>query len=180
MPTMSSTEREAISAGTITWEGDLFSGKPNWKKLLDLPYAKLTAEEQAFLAGPTEELCRMINDWDITHNRADLPPAMWSFIKKQGFFGLIIPKEYGGKAFSAYAHSQILIKISGLSVTVSTTIAVPNSLGPAELILHYGTDEQKKYYLPRLATGEEMPCFALTSPDAGSDAGSTNNTVIRH
>lgn len=171
MPVMSRTEREAIAAGTVTWEGDLFSGKPDWHKLLQMPNPTLSVEEQAFIDGPVETLCGMIRDWDITHNRADLPPEMWRFIKEEGFFGLIIPKEYGGKAFSAYAHSQILIKVSGLSITVSTTIAVPNSLGPAELILHYGTEQQKKYYLPRLATGEEVPCFALTSPEAGSDAG---------
>jgi acyl-CoA dehydrogenase len=170
MPAMSRTEREAISAGTVTWEGDLFRGNPKWKKLLAIAPAKLTAEEQAFIDGPVETLCSMIHDWDITHNLADLPPEMWTFLKEQGFFGLIIPKEYGGKAFSAYAHSQILVKISGLSITVSTTVAVPNSLGPAELLLHYGTDEQKHYYLPRLARGEEIPCFALTSPVAGSDA----------
>ena len=178
MPTMSRTEREAIAAGTVTWEGDLFRGNPNWKKLLAFTPPTLTAEEQAFIDGPVNTLCKMINDWDITHNRADLPPEMWTFIKEQGFFGLIIPKEYGGKAFSAYAHSQILVKVSGLSVTVSTTIAVPNSLGPAELILHYGTDEQKQYYLPRLATGEEIPCFALTSPVAGSDAGAMTDHGI--
>lgn len=171
MPTMSRTEREAISAGTVTWEGDLFSGKPDWNKLLKMPGPKLSAEEQAFMDGPVETLCGMIHDWDITHNRADLPPEVWRFIKEKGFFGLIIPKQYGGLAFSAYAHSQILIKISGISITASTTIAVPNSLGPAELILHYGTEQQKDYYLPRLATGEEVPCFALTSPEAGSDAG---------
>ncbi len=170
MPTMSRTEREAIASGTVTWEGDLFRGNPDWYKFLALPSSVLTTEEQAFIDGPVELLCHMINDWDITHHRADLPLEMWSFIKEQGFFGLIIPKQYGGKEFSAYAHSQIIVKISGLSVTVSTTIAVPNSLGPAELLLHYGTEEQKNYYLPRLARGEEIPCFALTSPDAGSDA----------
>lgn len=178
MPTMSRTEREAISAGTVTWEGDLFRGNPDWKKLLSLPAAKLTAEEQAFLDGPVETLCRMINDWDITHNRADLPPEMWSFIKENGFFALIIPKKFGGKQFSAYAHSQILTKISGHSITVSSTIAVPNSLGPAELLLEYGTEEQKNYYLPRLAKGEEVPCFALTSPHAGSDAGAMTDHGI--
>jgi acyl-CoA dehydrogenase len=178
MPAMSRTEREAIAAGTVTWEGDLFRGNPNWKKLLNIPPAKLSEEEQAFIDGPVEILCSMIKDWDITHNRADLPPEMWKFIKEQGFFGLIIPKEYGGKAFSAYAHSQILVKISGLSITVSTTVAVPNSLGPAELLLHYGTEEQKQYYLPRLASGEEVPCFALTSPDAGSDASSMTDHGI--
>jgi acyl-CoA dehydrogenase len=170
MPAMSRTEREAIAAGTVTWEGDLFRGNPNWKKLLRIPAPKLTLEEEAFISGPLETLCSMIRDWEITHNRADLPPEMWAFIKEQGFFGLVIPKEYGGKGFSAYAHSQILIKISGLSITVSTTVSVPNTLGPGELLVHYGTDEQKNYYLPRLARGEEIPCFALTSPDAGSDA----------
>lgn len=178
MPTMSRTEREAIKAGTVTWEGDLFSGSPDWNKLLSLPSAKLTQEEQAFLDGPVDTLCKMLNDWDITHNRADLPPEVWKFIKENGFFGLIIPKEYGGKAFSAYAHSQILIKLGGLSITAGTSVAVPNSLGPAELLLHYGTEEQKKYYLPRLAKGEEVPCFALTSPTAGSDAGSMTDHGI--
>lgn len=178
MPSMSRTEREAISAGTVTWEGDLFRGNPNWEKLLAATAAQLTPEEQAFLDGPVEKLCTMIDDWDITHNRGDLPPEMWTFLKEQGFFALIIPKQYGGKAFSAYAHSQILIKISGRSITVSSTVAVPNSLGPAELLLHYGTDEQKNYYLPRLARGEEIPCFALTSPDAGSDAGAMTDHGI--
>lgn len=178
MPTMSRTEREAISAGTVTWEGDLFRGNPNWEKLLKLPSAKLTEEEQAFLDGPTEKLCKMLNDWDITQNRADLPPDVWEYIKEQGFFALIIPKQYGGKEFSAYAHSQILIKISSRCVTAACVIAVPNSLGPAELLLHYGTDAQKQYYLPRLAKGEEVPCFALTSPDAGSDAGSMTDHGI--
>lgn len=170
MPTMSRTEREAISAGTITWEGDLFRGNPDWRKLLSFSPATLTQEERDFLEGPVETLCHMIDDWDITHNRLDLPPELWRFIKEKGFFGLIIPKQYGGKEFSAYAHSQILVKISGRSVAVVTSIAVPNSLGPAELLLHYGTEEQKNYYLPRLARGEEIPCFALTSPHAGSDA----------
>lgn len=178
MPTMSRTEREAISAGTVTWEGDLFRGNPKWEKLLALPPAKLSQEEQAFLDGPVDTLCSMINDWDITHTRLDMPPEMWSFLKEQGFFALIIPKAYGGKEFSAYAHSQVLIKISGRSITVSSTVAVPNSLGPAELLLHYGTEEQKKYYLPRLAKGEEIPCFALTSPTAGSDAGSMTDHGI--
>ncbi len=178
MPTMSRTEREAISAGTVTWEGDLFRGNPNWQKLLSFAPPKLTAEEQAFLDGPVDALCQMISDWDITHNRADLPPNVWKFIKEQGFFGLIIPKQYGGKQFSAYAHSQILVKISGRSITVSSTVAVPNSLGPAELLLHYGTEQQKNYYLPRLARGEEIPCFALTSPEAGSDAGSMTDHGI--
>jgi len=178
MPTMSRTEREALAAGTVTWEADLFRGNPDWKKLLKLPAASLSREEEAFINGPVEDLCRMINDWDITHNRLDLPPDMWKFIKEQGFFSFGIPKEYGGKDFSAFAQSQILTKVSGLSVAAFTTIAVPNSLGPAELLLHYGTEEQKKYYLPRLARGEEVPCFALTSPEAGSDAGSMTDHGI--
>ena len=178
MPTMSRTEREAISAGTVTWEGDLFRGNPDWNKLLSHPKARLTDEEQAFLDGPVETLCGMLNDWDITHNRLDLPPEVWQFIKDNGFFGLIIPKHYGGKEFSAYAHSQILVKLGGVSITAGSTVAVPNSLGPAELLLHYGTDEQKNYYLPRLAKGEDVPCFALTSPVAGSDAGSMTDHGI--
>lgn len=171
MPSMSRTEKEALAAGTVTWEGELFCGAPKWKKLLAFAKPQLSAEEQAFLDGPVETLCSMINDWDITHVRKDLPPEIWSFIREQGFFGLIIPKKFGGKAFSAYAHSQILIKVYGVSASVATTISVPNSLGPAELLLHYGTQEQQNYYLPRLARGEEIPCFALTGPSAGSDAG---------
>lgn len=178
MPTMSRTEREALAAGTIGWEGELFRGNPHWNKLLSYPKPTLSEEEKAFLDGPVEELCRMIDDWDITHNRADLPPEIWDFIKQQGFFSLIITKEYGGKEFSAYAHSQILTKIYGISASVATTIAVPNSLGPAELLMHYGTMEQKKYYLPRLARGEEIPCFALTGPEAGSDAGAMSDNGV--
>jgi acyl-CoA dehydrogenase len=170
MPTMSRTEREALNAGTVSWEGDLFRGRPNWRKLLALPQPQLTQEEKYFLENEVETLCGMIDDWDITHKRADLPPAVWAFLKKEGFFGLLIPKEYGGKGFSNFACSQIQIKVQACSVSVGTTVSVPNSLGPAELLLHYGTDEQKAYYLPRLASGEEVPCFALTSPDAGSDA----------
>ncbi len=178
MPPMSTTEREAISAGTVTWEADLFRGNPDWDKLLALPPAKLTAEEQAFMDGPVETLCGMICDWDITHNRADLPPEVWAYIKENGFFGLMIPKQYGGKGFSQFAHSEVITRISGRSATASTTVSVPNSLGPAELLLEYGTEEQKNYYLPRLARGEEVPCFALTSPEAGSDAGSMTDHGI--
>jgi acyl-CoA dehydrogenase len=178
MPTMSRTEREALAAGTVTWEGDLFCGAPRWNKLLALAKPQLTQDEQAFIDGPVEKLCAMIDDWDITHNRADMPPEMWQFLKDEGFFGIIISKQYGGKQFSAYAHSQILTKVYGLSATVATTISVPNSLGPAELLLHYGTPEQKNYYLPRLAAGQEIPCFALTGPDAGSDAGSMPDTGV--
>jgi acyl-CoA dehydrogenase len=172
MPAMSSTEREALEAGTVSWEGDLFSGAPDFNVLLDAPVVNLTTEEQAFLDGPVNELCRMINDWDITHVRTDMPPEMWQFLKEKGFFGLIIPKVYGGHDFSASAQMTILSRINGRSVTVGSTIAVPNSLGPAELLLKYGTKDQKDFYLPRLADGREVPCFALTGPNAGSDAAS--------
>ncbi|HSC09760.1 MAG TPA: acyl-CoA dehydrogenase [Rhodanobacteraceae bacterium] len=169
-PQLSDTERVALEAGTVGFEGELFSGKPDWKQLLKQPAPQLTTEEQAFLDGPCEELCHMINDWEITHELADLPPEMWEFLKKNRFFGMIIPKEYGGLQFSALAHSAVLQKIATLSATVVSTVGVPNSLGPAELLLHYGTKEQKDYYLPRLADGREIPCFALTGPFAGSDA----------
>lgn len=178
LPPMSETEKEAIEAGCVTWEGDLFSGKPDWEKLLAIPAAKLTAEEQAFLDGPVEELCSMICDWEITHKLGDMPPEMWQFIKDKGFFSFIIPKKYGGLAFSPYAISRILVKLYSCSITVATTVGVPNSLGPAELLLKYGTDEQKEHYLPRLAKGEEVPCFALTGATAGSDASSLPDTGI--
>ena len=169
-PTLSATEQTALEAGTVGFEGELFSGKPDWKVLLSQPRPELSTEEQAFLDGPVEELCAMIDDWQITHELADLPPEVWEFIKKNKFFGMIIPKQYGGLQFSALAHSAVLQKLSTASSTVSSTVAVPNSLGPAELLLHYGSEEQKNHYLPRLAVGEEIPCFALTGPYAGSDA----------
>ena len=178
LPNMSDTEREALEAGTVWWDGELFSGKPDWNKLLSIPKPTLTAEEQAFLDGPTEELCRMLNDWEITHELGDLPPKVWEFIKSQGFFAMIIPKRYGGLEFSALAHSAVLTKVAPRSTTAASTIAVPNSLGPAELLLEYGTEEQKDYYLPRLAKGEEVPCFALTAPRAGSDATSLTDSGI--
>ena len=172
LPDMSQTEKDAIDAGTVWWDGDLFSGKPDWDKLLRTPEAKLTAEEQAFLDGPCEELCAMTDDWEITHERYDLPPQVWQFIKDKGFLGMIIPKKHGGLGFSALAHSAVVMKLATRSNAASVTVMVPNSLGPAELLLHYGTEEQKNYYLPRLAKGQEIPCFALTSPEAGSDAAS--------
>lgn len=172
LPPISDTEREALEAGTVWWDGELFSGRPDWDRLLGYPQPRLTEEEQAFLDGPVEELCRMTNEWQITTELQDLPPQVWDFIKSNGFFGLITPKEYGGKGFSAYAHSQIAMKLASRSGDVGSTVMVPNSLGPAELLMQYGTDEQKQYYLPRLAAGQEVPCFALTSPEAGSDAGS--------
>ncbi len=178
LPSMSQTEKDALEAGTVWWDGELFTGGPDWEKLLSAATPKLTAEEQAFIDGPCEELCRMIDDWEITHRRADLPPHIWDYLKTKGFFAMIIPKKYGGLQFSAYAHSCVLVKLSSRSSTVSSTVAVPNSLGPAELLLHYGTDDQRDYYLPRLARGEEVPCFALTGPRAGSDAASIPDTGI--
>ncbi|THD08616.1 acyl-CoA dehydrogenase [Rhodanobacter lindaniclasticus] len=177
-PKLSETEQTALEAGTVGFEGELFSGKPDWHELLKQPKPELSVEEQAFMDGPVEELCAMIDDWQITHELADLPPNVWEFIKKNKFFGMIIPKQYGGLQFSALAHSAVLQKLSTMSATVSSTVAVPNSLGPAELLLHYGTDEQKNHYLPRLAVGEEIPCFALTGPYAGSDATSIPDVGI--
>ncbi|MBX3693933.1 MAG: acyl-CoA dehydrogenase [Steroidobacteraceae bacterium] len=178
LPRMSSTEREALEAGTVWWDGELFTGAPDWSKLAATQAPRLSAEEQAFLDGPCEELCRMIDDWEITHVRGDLPPAVWDFLKTKGFFAMIIPKKYGGLEFSAYAHSCVLTKLASRSATVSSTVAVPNSLGPAELLNHYGTEEQKDWYLPRLARGEEVPCFALTGPRVGSDAAAIPDTGV--
>ena len=170
LPPLSQTERIALETGSVGFEGDLFSGMPDWNKLLAYPKPALSAEEQAFLDGPVEELCKRINDWEITHVHADLPPELWDFLKRNKFFGMIIPKEYGGLGFSALAHHKVIQKIASISSVVSATVGVPNSLGPGELINHYGTREQKDYYLPRLAIGQEVPCFGLTGPFAGSDA----------
>jgi acyl-CoA dehydrogenase len=171
LPQVSQTEQEALDAGTVWWDGEFFSGKPNWKKMLDFPRPALSAEEQAFIDGPVEQLCRMCDDWQVSYELNDLPPEVWQYIKDAGFLGMIIPKQYGGMGFSALAHSQVVMKLGGRCPTACVSVMVPNSLGPAELLLHYGTEEQKNYYLPRLAKGLEMPCFALTGPDAGSDAG---------
>ena len=171
LPAVSQTEREALEAGTVWWDGELFSGRPDWKKLLAYPAPRLSAEEQAFIDGPLRELCGMLSDWEITHEATDMPPQVWQFIKDRGFLGMIIPKEYGGLGFSALAHSQVVMQLTTRSGTAAVSVMVPNSLGPAELLLHYGTKQQKAHYLPRLAKGLEMPCFALTSPEAGSDAG---------
>jgi acyl-CoA dehydrogenase len=170
LPPLSQTERIALETGSVGFEGELFTGDPDWDKLLGYPKPVLTEEEQAFLDGPVEELCRMVDEWEINHVRADLPPAVWDFIKQHRFFGMIIPKEYGGLGFSALAHHKVIQKLASVSSVVSSTVGVPNSLGPGELLMHYGTEEQKRYYLPRLAVGEEIPCFALTGPFAGSDA----------
>ncbi|MCK0545454.1 acyl-CoA dehydrogenase [Pseudomonas syringae pv. aptata] len=177
LPPMSQTERDAIDAGTVWWDGELFSGRPDWDKLLSYPKVQLTEEEQAFIDGPTEELCAMVSDWEIGQ-AMDLPPEAWAHMKAHGFFALIIPKEFGGKGFSAYAHSQVAMKLATRSGDLASTVMVPNSLGPAELLLHYGTDEQRNHYLPRLARGEDIPCFALTGPLAGSDAGAMTDTGI--
>ena len=171
LPPMSQTEQEAINAGTVWWDGELFSGKPDWAKLIAFPQPKLTPEEQSFLDHETEQLCAMANDWE-TYLHYDLNPQTWQFVKDQGFLGMIIPKRYGGKEFSAYAHSQVVTKLATRCSAAAVHVMVPNSLGPAELLLHYGTEEQKNHYLPRLAKGLEIPCFALTNPHAGSDAAS--------
>jgi acyl-CoA dehydrogenase len=170
LPQLSDTEKTALEAGTVGFEGELFSGMPKWKQLLSQPKPELSPEERAFLDGPVEEVCKMTNDWETTHDRHDLAPEVWEFVKKHKFFGMIIPKQYGGLGFSALAHHKVIQKLASISSTLSSTVGVPNSLGPAELLLHYGTEEQKNHYLPRLADGREIPCFALTAPSAGSDA----------
>ena len=181
LPGMSSTEKEALEAGSVWWDGELFSGTPDWNKLLEINLTQLTVEEKAFLEGPVEELCTLIDDWKITQESKDLPVSVWQFIKANGFFGLIIPKKYGGLEYSALAHSAMVMKLASKSITAAVTIMVPNSLGPAKLIMEYGTEQQKQYYLPRLACGKEIPAFALTSPNAGSDASSmTDYGIVCH
>ena len=170
LPSMSDTEREALEAGNVWWDGELFSGKPNWDRLMSYPAPQLSDEEQAFFDGPCEELCSMLDDWEISHELGDMPEHVWEYIKKHKFFAMIIPKQYGGLEFSSYANAVVIMKLASRNTTASSTVGVPNSLGPAELLLHYGTEEQKQRYLPGLATAEEIPCFALTSPQAGSDA----------
>lgn len=170
LPAMSDTEREALEAGDTWWDADLFTGNPDWSKMLATPEAKLTAEEKAFLDGPVNELCAMLDDWKINWELRDLPPEAWAFIKKNRFWGMIIPKEYGGLGFSAFAHSEVIRKLSSRSITAAVTVMVPNSLGPGELLMRFGTEEQRKHWLPKLAEGSEIPCFGLTSPEAGSDA----------
>src|SRR5215813_3826087 len=178
LPTLSDTEREAIEAGETWWDAELFAGNPDWRKLLALPPAKLTAEEQAFLDGPVSEACGMLDEWRITWELRDLPPEVWDFLKRHKFFAMIIPKTYGGLGFSAYAHSEVIRKLSTRSLTAAVTAMVPNSLGPGELLLHFGTKAQQDYWLPRLAEGKEIPCFGLTSPEAGSDAASMADSGV--
>ena len=178
MPAMSDTEREALEAGDVWWDADLFTGSPDWDKLLAYPQATLTPEEDAFLNGPVDELCAMLDDWKINWELRDLPPEVWDFIKKNRFFGMIIPKEYGGLGFSPYAHSEVVRKISSRSATAAVTVMVPNSLGPGELLIRFGTKDQQDRWLPRLADGRDIPCFGLTSPEAGSDAASMIDTGI--
>ena len=155
MPAMSDTERAALDAGTVWWEAELFTGQPDWHRLIRFPAPRYTEEEQAFIDGPTEELCGMIDDWEITEELRDLTPETWAFMKQHGFFGMIIPKQYGGLEFSANAHSAVVMKVASVSISAGVTVMVPNSLGPAKLLLSYGTEEQKNHYLPRLANGTE-------------------------
>jgi acyl-CoA dehydrogenase len=169
VPRLSATEREALEAGTVWVEGELFSGKPDFARVLHEPYPQLTAEEHAFLEGPVEEACRRVDDWTVFRSRR-LPDDVFSFLKAEGFFGLSIPKAYGGLGFSQLASSAVFAKLASRCLPLSTLVLIPNSVGPAELLLAYGTPEQKDHYLPRLARGEEIPCFALTEPEAGSDA----------
>jgi acyl-CoA dehydrogenase len=178
MPSMSDTEREALEAGTVWWEAEVFSGRPDWHRMLGFPAPALSAEERAFLDGPANDLCSMVNDWEITEELRDLTPETWAFLKNNGFFGMIIPKQYGGLEFSANAHSAVVLKVASRSISAAVTVMVPNSLGPAKLLLSYGTEQQKQYYLPRLASGDEIPCFALTGPESGSDAASMPDTGV--
>lgn len=178
LPAMSDTEREALEAGDVWWDADLFTGNPDWAKLLKVPQATLTDEEQAFLNGPVDELCAMLDEWKIFWEWRDLPPDVWHFVKREKFFGMIIPKEFGGLGFSPYAHSEVVRKISTRSIAAAVTVMVPNSLGPGELLMRFGTKEQQARWLPRLADGRDIPCFGLTSPEAGSDAASMVDTGI--
>ncbi|WMS88447.1 acyl-CoA dehydrogenase [Pleionea litopenaei] len=178
LPPMNQTEKDALEAGDVWWDGELFKGNPDWKKMLSYPKPELSKEEREFVDVQTEKLCSLVDDWKVTHEDKDLPKAAWDYMKKEGFLGMIIPKEYGGKGFSAIAHSTVVQKLATRCGALGVSVMVPNSLGPAELLLHYGTDEQKNHYLPRLAKGEEVPCFALTGPEAGSDAGAIPDSGV--
>jgi acyl-CoA dehydrogenase len=178
LPRVSETEQEALDAGTVWWDAEIFSGRPRWRNLLKYPAPSLSEKELAFLDGPVEELCRMADDWEICDTHRRLPDEIWDFMREQRMFGMIIPEEFGGLEFSAQANSAVVMKLASRNLTTAITVMVPNSLGPAELLLHYGTRKQKEHYLPRLARGEEIPCFALTSPSAGSDAASMSDTGV--
>ena len=178
MPPISSTERDALEAGGVWWDGELFSGTPDWQKLLDFPAARISAEEQAFLDGPVERLCGMLDDHRICNVDKDLTPETWSFLKQQGFFGMTIPKTYDGLQFSAAGHASVVMKVASRSISAALTVMIPNSVGPGKLLLRYGTEQQKDQWLPRLARGEEIPCFALTGPEAGSDAGAIPDSGV--
>jgi len=178
LPAMSDTEREALEAGDVWWDADLFTGNPDWSKLLKVRQPTLTDEERAFLNGPVDELCAMLDEWKIFWELRDLPQDVWHFVKREKFFGMIIPKEFGGLGFSPYAHSEVVRKISTRSIAAAVTVMVPNSLGPGELLMRFGTREQQQRWLPRLADGRDIPCFGLTSPEAGSDAASMVDTGI--
>ena len=171
VPAMSATEREALAAGTVWIEGEIFSGRPDLARMLAEPYPELTAEERAFLDGPVDEVCRMVDPWRLAGER-ELPPAVWDFLRAEGFFGLAIPRAWGGKGFSALGQSAVFTRLASRSLPLSAVVLIPNSVGPGELLLAYGTEAQKARWLPRLARGEEIPCFALTEPEAGSDAAS--------
>ncbi|MEP0912722.1 acyl-CoA dehydrogenase [Leptolyngbya sp. GB1-A1] len=180
LPQISETERAAIDAGTVWIEGEFFSGQPNFQRIQHQPYPEASPTLQAFLDGPVENVCRMATDWEI-HRRKDLPPEVWRYLKQEGFLGMLIPQKYGGLGFSNLDYSTIMVKLASRSFIYTATVGVTNSLGPAKLLLNYGTAAQKEYYLPRLARGEEIPCFALTEPTAGSDAASitSQGTVFR-
>ncbi|HJE62101.1 MAG TPA: acyl-CoA dehydrogenase [Alcaligenes faecalis] len=178
LPAMSQTERDALEAGTVWWESELFRGKPNWNTLSSYPAYRLTDEERQFMDNEVNVACAMIDDWQVSQEDFDMPAEVWNYLKENRFFSLIIPKEYGGRGFSAQAHSAVVAKLSTRNSALSVSVMVPNSLGPAELLLHYGTDEQKQHYLPRLADGRDIPAFALTSPWAGSDAASIPDVGI--
>ncbi len=178
LPKLSETEQEALDAGTVWWDAEIFTGRPRWKNLLKVPAPSLSEREQAFVDGPVESLCRMLDDWEICDTHRNLPDEVWDFVREHRFFSMIIPQEYGGLGFSAQANSAVVMKLASRNLTTAVTVMVPNSLGPGELLLHYGTDAQKQHYLPRLASGEEIPCFALTSPLAGSDAAAMSDTGV--
>ncbi|MBT2322905.1 acyl-CoA dehydrogenase [Variovorax paradoxus] len=177
LPVLSATEQEALAAGDVWWDAALFSGNPDWSQLVSLPPARLSAEERAFLDGPVQQLCALVDDWRVSED-GDLPQEAWAFLKRHKFFGMSIPKRYGGLGFSAYAHSEVVKRVSTRSITAGVTVMVPNSLGPGELLLRFGTDAQKAHFLPRLADGREIPCFALTSEEAGSDAAAMRDRGI--